>query len=128
MKVSDRKQHDPVGWLVRVAWQRRLETGLTLATSVARVGLAAAIGPVIGNAVMAICALAVVLCEPSRKWMIGLYRRERLERHYGKVFAGTARSSICDWARRGRRPVHRWPSRRCRSPVRMRWPVRTSPP
>ena len=99
MKVSDRKQHDPVGWLVRVAWQRRLETGLTLATSVARVGLAAAFGPVIGNAVMAICALAVVLYEPSRKWMIGLYRRERLERHYGKVFAavgidGTAAPTV----------------------------------
>jgi len=99
MKVSDRKQHDPVGWLVRVAWQRRLETGLTLATTVARVGLATAFGPAIGNAAMATCALAVVLYEPARKWMIGLYRRERLERHYGKVFAsvgidGTAAPTV----------------------------------
>ncbi len=79
---------DPVGWLVRVAWGRRLETGLTFATVVARVGLAVAFGPAIGQAVlMAISALAVVPNGPSREWMIGLYRRERLERHYGKVFA-----------------------------------------
>jgi len=99
MTRSDSKRHDPVGWLVRVAWQRRLETGLTLAITVARVGLAAGFGRTIGTAVMAIGALAAVLYEPSRSWAVALYRRERLERHYGKVFAavgidGTAAPAV----------------------------------
>ena len=109
MKVSDRKQHDPVGWLVRVAWQRRLETGLTLATTVARVGLATAFGPVIGKAVMAICALAVVLYEPSRTWMIGLYRRERLERPDRARVAPAAVSDRVPPARERPTPARRIP-------------------
>jgi hypothetical protein len=85
--ASGQKRVDLVGWLVRAAWGRRLETGLTLATSVARVSLVGLLGATVGSAVLALCALVMVTYRPTRGWMVDLYRRERLERHYGKVFA-----------------------------------------
>jgi len=64
-----------------------LEAGLTLATTVARVVLVAVLGRPIGMLSLGFLAVCVVAHRPIRNWMIALYRRERLERHYGKVFA-----------------------------------------
>ena len=87
MSASGRTGRDPVGWLVRVAWGRRLETGLTFATVVARVGLVGSLGATIARIVLVAFGLGLVAHRPVREWMIGLRRRERLERHYAKVFA-----------------------------------------
>jgi hypothetical protein len=87
MTGSGQKRVDPFGWLIRVAWGRRLETGLTFVATAARVSLVGLLGAPIGNSVLALCALILVVYSPTNEWMVGLYRRERLERHYGKVFA-----------------------------------------
>jgi hypothetical protein len=87
MTGSGQKRVDPIGWLIRVAWGRRLETGLTFVATAARVSLVGLLGAPIGNSVMALCALILVVYPLTQNWMVGLYRRERLERHYGKVFA-----------------------------------------
>jgi hypothetical protein len=87
VSAPGRTGRDPVGWLVRVAWGRRLETGLTFATVVARVGLAGAFGPSIASIALLVSGLALVVNRPTREWMVGLHRRERLERHYARVFA-----------------------------------------
>ena len=86
MSPSGRTGRDPVGWLIRVAWGRRLETGLTFATVVARVSLVVTFGASIARVALIVSGLVVVGNRPIRKWMIRLYRRERLERHYAKVF------------------------------------------
>jgi len=86
VSAPGRTGRDPVGWLVRVAWGRRLETGLTFATVVARVGLVVAFGASIARVVLVVSGLVMVANRPTREWMVGLYRRERLERHYAKVF------------------------------------------
>jgi hypothetical protein len=86
MRATTQNAHDPVGWLVRTSFGRRLETGLTLATTVARVGLVALLGRSIGTIALALFAVLVVALPSSRTWMVDLYRRERLERHYAKVF------------------------------------------
>ena len=44
MKTTSHHRIEPLGGLVRLAWGRRLETGLTLAISVARVGLVLSLG------------------------------------------------------------------------------------
>ena len=85
MSAPGRKR-DPLGWLVRVAWGRRLETGLTLATVVARVGLVWLFGNTIATSMLAVVGVALVSQQRTREWMVGLSRRERLERHYAKVF------------------------------------------
>ena len=89
MSAAGRKGRDPVGWLVRLSWGRRLETGLTFATVVARVGLAATLGVSIAKVIVFITGLLLVANRPTREWMIGLHRRQRLERHYAKVFAAS---------------------------------------
>jgi hypothetical protein len=86
VSAPGRTGRDPVGWLVRVAWGRRLETGLTFATVVARVGLAGAFGSSIARVILLASGLAMVANRPTRDWMVGLHRRERLERHYAKAF------------------------------------------
>ena len=48
MSASGRTGRDPVGWFVRLSWGRRLETGLTFATVVARVSLVALLGRSLG--------------------------------------------------------------------------------
>jgi hypothetical protein len=75
-----------MGWLVRTSWGRRLDTGLTLAATVARVGLVAFLGPNAGALTVALLGVFLFAYRPSRLWMVDLYRRERLERLYGKVF------------------------------------------
>ena len=87
MSAPGQKRRDPIGWLVRVAWGRRLETGLTFATVVARVGLASTFGTTVATIVLGGCGLALIANRPTRGWMVGLYGRERLERHYARVFA-----------------------------------------
>lgn len=86
MSAPGRKGVDPVGWLVRLSWGRRLETGLTLATVVARVSLVGIFGTSIATVFLAVGGLVMVGHRPIREWMVGLYRRERLEGHYAKVF------------------------------------------
>jgi hypothetical protein len=81
------RKHDPIGWLVQCAWGRRLEAGLTFATAVARVGLVHLLGLHIATFLLVCAGAAAVIWRPSRIWMVDLTRRERLERHYAKVFA-----------------------------------------
>jgi hypothetical protein len=78
---------DPVGWFCRTALGRRLETGLTLAITVARVVLALLFGLPVAMLTVGALAVLLVAYRPTRTWMIDLYRRERLERYYGKVFS-----------------------------------------
>ena len=85
MSAPGRKR-DPFGWLIRVAWGRRLETGLTLATLVARVGLVWLLGNSLATFILAIIGIGLVSQRSVREWMVGIYRREHLERHYAKVF------------------------------------------
>ena len=104
MTGSGQKRVDPFGWLIRVAWGRRLETGLTFVATAARVSLVGLLGAPVGNSVMALCALILVVYPPTQNWMVGLYRRERLERHYGKVFAavgidhGATPAVLAEWS------------------------------
>ena len=104
MTGSGQKRVDPFGWLIRVAWGRRLETGLTFVATAARVSLVGLLGAPVGNSVMALCALMLVVYPPTQNWMVGLYRRERLERHYGKVFAavgieqGATPAVLAEWS------------------------------
>jgi hypothetical protein len=86
MRANTQRAHDPVGWLVRTSWGRRLETGLTLATTVARVGLVVLLGRPIGLVTLGVLAVALVAYRPTHLWLVDLSRRERLERHYCKVF------------------------------------------
>ena len=86
MSAPGRTGRDPIGWLIRVAWGRRLETGLTLATVVARVGLVWLLGNSLATFILAGIGIAVISPRLSREWMVGIYRREHLERHYAKVF------------------------------------------
>jgi hypothetical protein len=86
MKKASHEYRDPIGWLVRTAWTRRLETGLTLAVTAARVALVAAYGRPVGLAASGLLAAVIMGYRPWRSWMLGIYRRERLERHYDKVF------------------------------------------
>jgi hypothetical protein len=76
-----------VGWFCRTALGRRLETGLTLAITVARVVLALLFGLPVAMLTVGVLAVLLVAYRPTRTWMIDLYRRERLERYYGKVFS-----------------------------------------
>jgi hypothetical protein len=86
MRGATRKGSALVDWLVRTSWGRRLETGLTLATTVAWVVLVAALGRPAGFVVLGALAAATVAFPPTRTWMVDLYRKERLERAYGKLF------------------------------------------
>jgi hypothetical protein len=86
MRATTTHKHNPIGWLVRTAWGRRLVTGLTLATTVARVGLVATLGRSVGLVTLGLLAVALVAFRPTHLWLVDLSRRERLERHYGKVF------------------------------------------
>jgi hypothetical protein len=103
MTGSGQKRVDPIGWLIRVAWGRRLETGLTFVATAARVSLVGFFGAPVGNTILALCALILVVYTPTQNWMVGLYRRERLERHYGKVFAavgidhGATPAVLAEW-------------------------------
>ncbi len=90
MRTRSRNSHqyrDPVGWLLRTSWSRRLETGLTLAVTAARVVLVAVFGRPVGLAMLAVLAAVVVVSPTTRSWLLDLSRRERFERHYGRVFA-----------------------------------------
>jgi hypothetical protein len=54
---------------------------------VARVGLVALLGRSLGLLAVGLLATLLVAYRPTRTWMIGFSRKERLERHYGRVFA-----------------------------------------
>ncbi len=86
MRATTHQGVNPMGWLVRTSWGRRLETGLTLTTSVVRAVLVATLGLRIGLLALGTLAAAVIAYPPLRIWILDLYRRERLERHYGRVF------------------------------------------
>ena len=104
MTGSGQKRVDPFGWLIRVAWGRRLETGLTFVATAARVSLVGLLGAPVANSVLALCAIALIAYPPTQNWMVGLCRRERLERHYGKVFAavgieqGATPAVLAEWS------------------------------
>lgn len=72
---------------IRLAWGRRLETGLTLAITVARVVLVLTCGRTVGLCALALSAAFALIYRPSRDWLLAFYRRERLERRWGKVFS-----------------------------------------
>lgn len=71
---------------VRLAWGRRLETGLALAATAARAALLGVLGLRLGLAVLALGAAGFLACGPSRRWMLECSRRERLERGCAKAF------------------------------------------
>jgi FtsK/SpoIIIE family len=77
---------DYVGWLIRQSWRRRLEIGLTLAITVARVGLVLTLGPQLGYLILAVLAFGVAIHRPSRQWAVRLSRKERLEWQCDKAF------------------------------------------
>ena len=60
MSAPGRSGRDPVGWLVRVAWGRRLETGLTFAIVVARVSLVVTLGVSIARVVLFVIGLVII--------------------------------------------------------------------
>ena len=86
MRAANQKGPGPMDWLMRTSWGRRLEIGLTLATAVARVVLVTSLGMQIGTLALAALASFVVAYPPVRTSMVALYGKERLERHYGRVF------------------------------------------
>jgi len=85
--ASNHHRIDPIGRLVRFAWGRRLEIGLTLAIVVARVGLVLSLGTRFATLIMAVLAIGAVTLHPSREWAIRFHRRQHLERHCAKAFA-----------------------------------------
>ena len=87
MNTTSHHRIDPLTWLVRLAWGRRLETGLTLAITVARVGLVLSLGPQTGTLTLAALAIGLVSYRPGRDWTLRFYRRERLERDCIKAFS-----------------------------------------
>ncbi len=88
MSTSDRRHLDPVGWVFRTAWGRRLETGVTLAITVARVILVHLVGRTTGLSVLAVLVVAFVFYCPTRTWLVDFTRKERLERTCTRAFAG----------------------------------------
>lgn len=66
--------------LVRVAWGRRLECGLTLVALAARVTLTRLIGSRLATLALALVAVALVSHGPTRRWVAGFAGRERSQR------------------------------------------------
>jgi hypothetical protein len=93
MRKPTQKDHDFIGWLVSVSWCRRLEAGLTLATTVARAVLVALFGRPLGLLLVGFLAALLAAQSPLRARAVALYRRERLERYYGKVFGAIGLNS-----------------------------------
>ena len=77
---------DPLGWVVRLAWGRRLETGLTLAITVARVGLDLLLGTQTGTLALIALGIGAYGYRPGRDCAIRFYRNERLERECVTAF------------------------------------------
>ena len=71
---------------LRMAWCRRLESGLTLASVCLHAFLDALLGLEMGTAILALLAGAFICCGPSRSWMLGRYRAQGVERRAGKAF------------------------------------------
>jgi len=86
MSTSGRHVVDYPARLARMAWNRRLETGLTLATAVARVALVPILGLGRADALLALGAFALVAWPTSRTWLVDRYRAERRARRWGKAF------------------------------------------
>ncbi len=75
-----------VARFVRVAWGRRLESGMALVATAARVSLVAVFGPPLGLALLALGAAGFLAWSPTRRWTLDLYHRERTERRCQKAF------------------------------------------
>jgi FtsK/SpoIIIE family len=86
MNAVKREHHGLFLRLLRVAWGRRLESGLALAATAARVALVHLLGALVGPVLLALFACAFVVCEPSRSCLLKFYRRERTERRCEKAF------------------------------------------
>jgi hypothetical protein len=71
---------------VRVAWGRRLESGMALVATAARASLITMFGLRVGLTVLALGAASFLAWGPSRRWMLDLYYRERTERRCQKAF------------------------------------------
>jgi hypothetical protein len=85
--INDHRQRiDPIGSLIRLAWGRRLETGLTLAVVAARVTLVLALGTRSGLSTLLILSLALAFYRPIRNRILEFHRHERLERKCAKAF------------------------------------------
>lgn len=84
-----RSPHETVGLVLRVGrWlhRRRLELGLALAASAARVVLAVTVGLPSAEIVLGALGVALVLHPAGRAWLVGLARHEHLERRFDRAF------------------------------------------
>jgi len=84
--TASRTRIDPMARFVRLAWGRRLETGLTLAAIAARVTSFALLGKGVATLLLAVGAVATVVHPTSRRWLVDHTRAERLARTHAKVF------------------------------------------
>ena len=87
MTVRHDHREGALGACFRVASGRRLETGLALAATVARVVLFHNLGTRTGSLVLAACASGLVCYGPARRALVRRSRREASERWFEKVMA-----------------------------------------
>jgi hypothetical protein len=90
-----RRQERALETVLRVAWGRRLETGLALAVTVVQ-RVVSHLPAHSGQGLLAVAAGALISATPTRTWLVEAVRRERTGRYFARatVYAGVAPAEI----------------------------------